>query len=826
MTRKRKIKKTPKKVKKLLHQFGLDDKRAPYVDTVQELVNDKPRYIRFRVKNNFEITDDLTKVKIQLVSGNDYITTISAYMQMRKSQSVKNSIEPSKKTFIETFRRYYNQDLTNKSLLIWRYGGIGDLIMIQPLVQYLKDHYKNCKIIFATSIENIKLLQLWPKGLVDQIITIPIDSRIFDICDYHLTFEGTLERCKELKIENGVRMYAKVAGIDLDTNVYTPRLLVPENKRLENDLPLLLDNNLVILQYSSSTANRSMAPVVAAELISILTENGYTVGILDTPIRAKEIDFIFNIALSRNISEPSKVLNLSYYSRDLVDCAYILSKSIGIIAVDSAISHMGPALNIPTVGVYTSFPGKTRIAAYKNVDWFDVSTKWNGCGKCPCYLLGFELNKCPYVSKKMEPACIYSIDVVEIFDKFVKLIGREKDSYLRRVRKTNVDEFYKERIETRFHLIRNKTTNETKVATVFNVGQEEVLIERYLTKTENCKRYKSKDIDLNNKKLIIYRYSGIGDILNIQPLIKQLKKLYQNLEISLSTRTLWHQLLSDFLPKGYVKNLFDYTSVSKDIFESHDYHLILDNVIEFQYALFDDLKTNMLSEAFIRYVGFKYDEIDDWSYELLLDDSVAKEYQNLVEDPQKSIVVSLVSTTSISRTIKDLKIIEILNLLGESGFKVLIVGSNSEQNHYLRVLNNKKLLFREGSFIKYLIPEVHSNWPKLLSVIKNSSITLCVDNGISHISASLNKPTYVIYTSFLSHLTWFDKFDYYEVSKNWNTCKLAPCEFHNTLYRCPYARNYLHPGCSFEGVDSLKIVEGVVNLLDRIETTKKGETDK
>lgn len=356
---------------------------------------------------------------IKVLSGTDLVMPMGLYFQSRRNEKTKEEyLKPSARTFKERFRRYRGQNLDNKKLLIWRFGGIGDLMFAQPLIQFLKYTYPTCHITFGTSPNNMSVFDFWPTGLVDHVITMPFQSKELDETDYHLTFEGSIERCREAKTLPAIDVFAKMANLEFNAFDFAP--IVLPNKELVFQLRQVIPEKTVALQVRASSMNRSLSTAKVIELINAVTDLGFNVGILDAKKTSEWIDK-FIVGTTGYFKHPYRVFNLAKVSESLQHCVAILSVCSGAIATDSSVTHLAAGLEKPIVGIYGPFRGNIRMSYYKTGAWVDTPSDWNECGACPCFYHENELRKCPYLKQNKHVGCLDAINVNEVIEKFVGL---------------------------------------------------------------------------------------------------------------------------------------------------------------------------------------------------------------------------------------------------------------------------------------------------------------------------------------------------------------------------------------------------------------------
>lgn len=380
-----------------------------YFIYTKDMLKSMPAYCIVRYKKNGHVSIGTHQFKVN--KNEDYLYNIGSAADTLKH----NLAILSPKTFQSHFRRYRNQNLNNKTLLIWRSGGIGDIVWIQSIVKYLKNKYPNAKITFATAPDNISLFNCWPKGLVDEVRPIFMTLNEFNKFDYHLSFEGSIERNLQARYQNCYDVFKEVCGITDELEMPT---LVPNEYNLSKH-SYMPDNRIIGIQNESTSIIRSVPSILLFKLMQRLIHNGHEVGIINRSSKTNDIDKF--IKESFTPIEQQRIHNLAVHSNDLTDCISIVSKLKGVITVDSSISHIAPALKVPTVGIFGPFLGRVRMKYYDNCDYVDT-INGNQCSEYPCFRHDNELHKCKYVQNKQIPLCMYNHDVNNIVERLENLM--------------------------------------------------------------------------------------------------------------------------------------------------------------------------------------------------------------------------------------------------------------------------------------------------------------------------------------------------------------------------------------------------------------------
>lgn len=408
--------------KKNLEKIGVTSSDTEKYNTIAEVLESDEGMAVAQVRQTVSMKNNSCSQTLK--AGEVLVMPMGQFVQGKKKKIYK----PYRKSFKEMFRRYKGQNLDGKTLLVWRTGGLGDVIITQSTVRAIKERYPTCKVIYATQPAFHETFYAWPKGLVDEVIPVPFKKEYLEKCDYHLTFIHSIENCLETNSMNYFEIFQKMTGIDYDYKNYISTLSTLPNviKSLQQVFP----PNLIILHIKSSTKLRDMSMNRWTEIIRLLLLQGYRVGIIDRKGTEKEIDYyIKQIGMNDN----PQVLNLAKFSLDLNFAIGMGSMAKGAICIDSGYAHIMGALRKPAVVICGPYQAKNVCSAYTTIEGIDPTEGWNECNKYPCYFNNQE-NQCPYVLAGMTPGCIDSISAKRIVDKLNEVIKNNENS-----RSTNSD---------------------------------------------------------------------------------------------------------------------------------------------------------------------------------------------------------------------------------------------------------------------------------------------------------------------------------------------------------------------------------------------------
>lgn len=366
-----------------LYKLGLSNSQMGFVNSLTDLRNDIPKMIICEAILNIPFSQQYAKEQV-LRKHNKYIMNFGFYQQMHKDPSGKKLLKPSTFKFSNLYKPYMGQDLTNKTILVFRTGGIGDLLFIQPNLIHMKKKWPSCKIIFGCGPQYQSMVENW--DCVDEVIDLPLDLSRFMSADYHCIFEGVIERCKEAEIKSSYTLFTEWMGLNLPDEELIPSQKAKDEK-VQYCQTLINDNNIpsnfVLLQMRASSGVRTPSPKFWKYVIDGLIEKGMFVCLNDMPQYSKEIDNFIS-----TLENKSMVFNFAKYSDNLDTCIAMASLCKMVVGVDSSLVHIGASLDKPVYGIYGPFPGNLRLNTYKNCKWVDSMTPSVECKCAPCFMHG------------------------------------------------------------------------------------------------------------------------------------------------------------------------------------------------------------------------------------------------------------------------------------------------------------------------------------------------------------------------------------------------------------------------------------------------------
>lgn len=389
-----------------IKDLGVDVKAVRKFKTIEELRKHVPNMVLGEAVDTFSFSINHGTPK-PFPKGSKKVISMYVYKCLEYDPKTrKKQLKPSDITFRDAYRPYRGQDLNGKRLLVWRTGGIGDLLFIQPNLRWLKENF-DCEILFSCSPVYYPLLDHW-KGCFDKVVDFPIDFVNLDKTDYHITFEGVIERCEEAEYTNAYKLFSKWMYTQPKKENLIPKLH-PIKKEDEAVKDILRDNKIdpysyVVFQFRASSPIRTPSTELWKKIVYEVVDRGYKVIVTDSPRMTDKLDIMLHRDFDSKYRD--KIFNFSSFSKTLSTSISLVNLSKMIVAPDSSFIHIAAGLNVPVLGIYGAFSGDVRMSTYKNVGWVEppenkevceyggrycfshghTPCKWTKKGKCvPCY---------------------------------------------------------------------------------------------------------------------------------------------------------------------------------------------------------------------------------------------------------------------------------------------------------------------------------------------------------------------------------------------------------------------------------------------------------
>jgi ADP-heptose:LPS heptosyltransferase len=402
-----------------LRQLGLSKDGLNFVETLKDLRKMPPNIIIATATTDVHFVQNWSKKQF-LKKNNKYVMGLGVFQQLQYDfNSNKKLLKPSKIKFSRFYNPYKGQDLTDKTLLIFRTGGIGDLLFIKPNLDYIKQRHTTCKIKFACGPQYQPMVENW--SCVDELLDLPFALKHLIECDYHSLFEGVIERCKESHVKNSYNLFSKWMGLDLPDELLVPKQeakpdLVESCKDVLDGWGVK-EGDFILAQLRASSPIRTPNHQFWVSLFNKLIDKGYNIVLTDNPRQTQSIDDFIKL-----VSRPDKIFNFCEHSKSLDHSIALTSLASMTLCTDSAFSHIGVSVGIPAFAIMGPFPGYVRLKTYPNVDWVDAERH---CA--PCFIHGQD--PCPQASNlDGYSPCYDGINKDEVVERIGKLLEKVKET--------------------------------------------------------------------------------------------------------------------------------------------------------------------------------------------------------------------------------------------------------------------------------------------------------------------------------------------------------------------------------------------------------------
>lgn len=382
-----------------IKKLGITKEGESFVENLQDLRKNPPNLVSGECIENTHYLNHSTQTLEPLHKKKSYIMSSALYQMLHvDSRLNKKILRPDKEKFSSIYKPYIGQNLDNKKLLVYRTGGIGDLLFIQPNLIYLKEKYPTCHIKLACAPQYHSMVKTW--NCVNEVIQIPTLKQYFYICDYHAIFEGVIERCKQAESINAYNLFSTWLGLNLPNEKLIPDQ-EPDFDKYDKFSSILKNNGFekfILFQLRASSPIRTPRPEHFRKIINNLTSENINVVITDMKKREEDVEYFIS-----TLDNKDKVFNFAKYSDEIADTICAASLSQMVVAVDSALPHIAASVGVPIYGIFGSFLGELRLSTYPNCKWYNCSYQ---CA--PCFKHG--MNVCIY-NKDGYPKCFDNIDI-------------------------------------------------------------------------------------------------------------------------------------------------------------------------------------------------------------------------------------------------------------------------------------------------------------------------------------------------------------------------------------------------------------------------------
>jgi len=321
-----------------------------------------------------EIKEGFTHAGLTFKTGHSYVMAEDIESQYRSLFSAKIGMSYP---FESVERPYKGQDLTDKKIMAFRTGGIGDMMFLSPVFRFLKKKYSGCYIRMASGCK--QPLENLPE--IDELHSMPFDAELLKDLDYTIHFQGIIEGSSEKsKKTHAVDMFFSYFGIDsthFPVEDKRPRILFKdeETKWCEKTFETLSvkKNDYVIgIQMETSAPLRNFPKEKTKAIIDILAKEK-NVKIMLIGIPAQNTIGQYLKGANKNV-----IIATGYNVRESIILA---TRYDLMIAPDTFMVQVAGALGKPLIGLYGPFPSEVRMKYHENAIGLDPSVVCSPCYK-------------------------------------------------------------------------------------------------------------------------------------------------------------------------------------------------------------------------------------------------------------------------------------------------------------------------------------------------------------------------------------------------------------------------------------------------------------
>jgi len=274
-------------------------------------------------------------------------------------------------------------NLDKKSILFFRAGGYGDMLMMAPLFRKIKVLWKKVRIGVACLQRFAPIIPGIPA--IDAFVPFPTKAEEARAWDYHVNFEDTIEFNPLGERMHGAEAFGEAVGLPIRAEDQVVEF-DPGIQPMPSGWPEKKENEKWIGVFIAASAQQRNWPVDwMIHLIDALAMEGYVV----FPLGAKgdlgavgyhapgEKGNVFSgfMRAPRNIAPScgafSNILQTAEFMRRYLDL---------VVSPDTVGVHLCGAMKIPCIAIYGPFPAELRMKYYPTV------TSVQGEAECaPCF---------------------------------------------------------------------------------------------------------------------------------------------------------------------------------------------------------------------------------------------------------------------------------------------------------------------------------------------------------------------------------------------------------------------------------------------------------
>lgn len=401
-----------------------------------------------------------------------------------------------------------------------------------------------------------------------------------------------------------------------------------------------------------------------------------------------------------------------------------------------------------------------------------------------------------------------------------KLFGTKKDT-LKSLGVTTVVqnkfETLKEMFENETGMVIGQCTSNKAVitprVTQFKLGEPYVMTLNYFlrgkkegmfkpfrkTFEQSFRRYRGQD--LTDKRLLVSRTGGIGDLIVIQSTLKAIKEKYPTCKIVFASSHAFLDLFTCF-PPGLIDEVTE-MPFEKKVMDSCAYHLFFINAVE---NCIESTKLNFY-DIYKRVSHLEYD-VNNFKSEL---HPIPYINENMKQIVLPNTVLFHMNSTTRLRSVNPYKWVEIMKSILDKGYSIGIIDSPDKADQVNEFIVRSSLdTTRIQNFAK-----ISKDISTAISIVDCCKAVISIDSAFGHIAGALNKPAVTLcgpYPAFNICETYENTIGL-SAHPGYNACGKYPCFYNAQEHLCPFlvTKPGLYPGC----LDSIQ-TETVISSFEQI----------
>jgi ADP-heptose:LPS heptosyltransferase len=317
---------------------------------------------------------------VRFDAGRPYVlldTNVRQFSRLRSSPDGSfHALADFQSASLDGHMRPYRWPAEAESVLILRTGGLGDLLMLTPVLRALRERLPTAHLGVCAFPVFLPILRDNPH--VDALLPYPLPLDEFDRWAAHVDMEDAIENNPEAERLHATDAMAARFGLDLGDSPEAHRTVLevtPEDAKRaaqESGFRKGPRERWVGLHFRSSSKARDypaewLAPVGAALAMSgdkvfVVGARGESVAFrrVEKDRKGRDMDTV--------MAPPSGFFDTTGWFSHVKHAAAFARQFDAMVCSDSAWSHIAGALGIRALALYGPFPGDLRARYYPSVE--------------------------------------------------------------------------------------------------------------------------------------------------------------------------------------------------------------------------------------------------------------------------------------------------------------------------------------------------------------------------------------------------------------------------------------------------------------------------